>query len=60
MIDFLNITNKERKIGSYYRNTYRSDTIYTFYDYKGDNKIIQIPLAYILSDNEKLDYNTEK
>lgn len=34
MIDFLNITNKDRKIGSYYRNTYRSDTIYTFYDYK--------------------------
>ena len=27
---------------------------HTFYDYKGGNKIIQIPIAYILSDTEKL------
>jgi len=33
---------------------------HAFYAYKGEDNIIQIPLAYILSDNEKLNYNTEK
>ena len=33
-MNYLNIAKPNRRIGSYFRNTYRSDTIYTFYEYK--------------------------
>jgi len=33
---------------------------HAFYAYKGEDHIIQVPLAYILSDNEKLDVSTSE
>ena len=51
MIEYLSISKETRSKGSYYRNTYRGDTIYTFYEYK-EFQVVYSKSSFSITDSK--------